>query len=496
MEHVSSVSSPELSPRDLAVLSLVVVLSVGVYLLAAALTYRLGFPLDDSWIHVTYARNLALSGQWAFRLGHPSAGSTSPLWTLLLTPGFWFGLGPLWWSYLLGALGLLALGILSEATVRRLVPSYRPALPWIGLFMAVEWHMVWAAVSGMETLLQAVITTLVVAMVICGSRRYLALGLLTGLSAWIRPDGLTLVGPCLLAILLLEMTMRSKGRASLMYLIGAGALVLPYLVLNLKLSGTPLPNTFYAKQVEYAAWQGRPLLYQLGALLLQLLTGPSLLLLPGVLVWIVRTVRLREVRTALAMLWCAGYLVLYIIRLPPYQHGRYLMPAMPTFLLFGLVGFLQLQHGGPPGRLVQSLRRAWKISLPLLTVAFMSLGARAYGEDVGLIESEMVNTAKWAAANLSSQSVIAAHDIGALGYFDQHPLIDMAGLVSPEVIPFLRDETRMSEFLNSRGANYLITFPSFYPDLTRTLVTVHSSGGPFAIAMGEQNMTVYCWRCH
>ncbi len=38
-----------------------------------------GFPLDDAWIHQVYARNLALHGQWAFVLGQPSAGSTSPL---------------------------------------------------------------------------------------------------------------------------------------------------------------------------------------------------------------------------------------------------------------------------------------------------------------------------------------------------------------------------------------------------------------------------------
>jgi hypothetical protein len=91
--------------------------------------------------------------------------------------------------------------------------------------------------------------------------------------------------------------------------------------------------------------------------------------------------------------------------------------------------------------------------------------------------------------------VVAAHDIGALGYFDQHPLIDLAGLVSPEVVPFMRDETRLAAFLNERGVSYLIAFPDLYPSLARAGRPVFSSGGKFAPALGGQNMTVYCWSC-
>ncbi len=63
--------------------------------------FRPGFPLDDAWIHQTYARNLALLAEWAFIPGQLSAGSTSPLWTILLAPGTWIGLaltiGPGFW---------------------------------------------------------------------------------------------------------------------------------------------------------------------------------------------------------------------------------------------------------------------------------------------------------------------------------------------------------------------------------------------------------------
>jgi hypothetical protein len=61
-------------PAD-AVLLIVAVVGVLAYALAA----NGGFPLDDSWIHQVYGRNLAQTGQWAFVPGVPSAASTSPL---------------------------------------------------------------------------------------------------------------------------------------------------------------------------------------------------------------------------------------------------------------------------------------------------------------------------------------------------------------------------------------------------------------------------------
>jgi hypothetical protein len=475
------------------ILAVAVVIGAGAYLLASALTYRIGFPLDDSWIHLTYARNLAVDGQWAFQLGRPSAGSTAPLWTFLLALGFWFHLAPYFWTYLLGGLTLFGLAALSEKAVRRLSPAYHPRLPWIGLFFIVEWHMLWAAMSGMETLLHALLITIVLVMLMTGSRRYLTLGLLTGISIWVRPDGLTLLGPVILTIYFVENSWSEKGRSLILYLIGFGALFLPYLFFNLRLSGTPMPNTFYAKQTEYAAWQAQPVFYRLTVLLIQLLTGPSAVLFPGVIGYVVIAIRRRDWPTISAMLWCGGYLLLYILRLPAYQHGRYLMPAMPIFFLFGLLAFLEFLKSNLFKRNHWFVQTAWQLSLITVSALFLVLGARSYGEDVGLIESEMVVTAKWVASNLPPDAIIAAHDIGALGYFDHHPLIDLAGLVSPEVVPFMRDETRLAEFLNQEHADYLIAFPAFYSTLTRNAVPVFTSDGKFAPEIGEKNMSVYRW---
>ena len=464
------------------------------YLLVSHFTYAIGFPLDDSWIHQTYARSLALQGEWSFRPGIPSAGSTSPLWSALLAPGYLLRLSPYIWTYLLGAVTLFALAVLCEWAVRAFVDSYHPRLPWAGIFIAFEWHLVWAAMSGMETLLHGLIVTAVLVLLMTKSPRYLTLGLLTGLSAWVRPDGLTLLGPVLMTILLTGRDTRSRLDALVRTLIGFGSLFIPYLLFNLAIGGTPMPNTFYAKQAEYIEWQALPIPARLGQLAVQLLVGPGLALLPGVLVWLVRSIKQRMWAALSSFIWCGGYLCLYVLRLPLYQHGRYLMPAMPVLFLFGLLAFAEFDGGRMFGRRHWIPQTAWRAASVLLAVGFVFLGVRTYAKDVAVIESEMVATAKWAAVNLPPGSLIAAHDIGALGYFDTHDLIDLAGLVSPDVIPFIRNEPQLANYLDQRGVDYLIAFPDFYPLLSAGSVIVFTTNSSVTLALGEKNMAVYRWK--
>ncbi len=91
-------------------------------------------------------------------------------------------------------------------------------------------------------------------------------------------------------------------------------------------------------------------------------------------------------------------------------------------------------------------------------------------------------------------ALVAAHDIGALGYFDDHPLIDLAGLISPEAVPFIRDESRLRDFLDRRGADYLIAFPEFYPELTLGKKEVFQTSGEFSPKFGYENMVIYRWK--
>ena len=67
--------------RPALLFALAAIVSVLGYLGVSARGGPLGFPLDDAWIHQTYARNLGLRAEFSFVPGQPSAGSTSPLWS-------------------------------------------------------------------------------------------------------------------------------------------------------------------------------------------------------------------------------------------------------------------------------------------------------------------------------------------------------------------------------------------------------------------------------
>jgi hypothetical protein len=484
----------KLTPLQVWIVLIFGMLSVSCYLLAAGATYRLGFPLDDAWIHQTYARNLVEFGEWSFIPHQTSGGSTAPLWSVLLAPGFLLGLSPLPWTYLLGSVILIILGLFSEIAVRGFSQEYNPKIPWVGLFIVFEWHLVWAAASGMETLLSGLLVTLILVMLALGLKNYLLFGLLIGLSVWVRPDLSTLLGPPLLVIFMDGNRYRNRFTGILLLFIGFGVILAFYLLFNLLIASTPFPNTFYAKQAEYAALQNIPFITRFSSIALLPLIGAGIILLPGTLFLAIDRIGKRDWAIIAGMIWLLGYIVLYAVRLPvTYQHGRYLMPAMPIFFIWGLAGMFKVGMVVSKFRWKWALMKAWQISLGAALVAFWLLGARAYATDVAVIESEMVVTAEWVAKNIPPDTLVAAHDIGALGYFAPRNLLDLAGLVSPEVIPFIRDENQLALFLDEKQAVFLITFPDWYPDLTAGRPLVFSSQGKFAPTLGQENMSVFYW---
>lgn len=470
---------------------------------AAAQGYA-GFPLDDGWIHQTYARNLVETGAWAYVPGEVSAGSTSPLWTLILALGYALGAPFRVWTAIVGALSVAAVAVVASQVARRLFPHV-PAAVVAALACALEWHLLWAGASGMETALFAALSLAVLggAMTLARVDRpaaWLAWGLLGGAAFLTRPEGLLplgLGGACLLAVRRGDWAQGQRAAALKRYgltVAGFLALAVPYLAFNWRASGALFPNTFYAKQAEYhEVVASVPWLVRVLRVAGVQFVGGMALLAPGMVAAWRHIARRRYGMGFLPLLWWAATVALYATRLPvTYQHGRYEMPVIPALLVYGAPGTALLVKAAQ-GRTGRILSRTLALAACAVFAAFVLVGARAYLADVRIIDTEMVDVARWLDRNTPRDAIVAVHDIGAVGYFTRRRLLDLAGLVSPEVVPFIRDEGRLYEYIVARGASYLVTFPSWYPQMTARpdVAMVYQTRSPWTIQAGGDNMAVY-----
>jgi hypothetical protein len=298
-----------------------------------------------------------------------------------------------------------------------------------------------------------------------------------------------------LTLILVKADFKCKLQAIVFMASGIALMTVPYLVFNQVLAGEIWPNTFYAKQAEYAILRDYPIWQRFLNVSRQALTGGGIILLPGFIWFGILVIREGKLAKLSGVLWVIGYLGIYAWRLPViYQHGRYIMPVIPAFILFGFAGMVRIigvQFGDTWKRILQ---RSWVIVTGIVLIAFWVLGGRAYAMDVAVIESEMVEAATWIAENTEEDVLVAAHDIGALGFFADRDLIDLAGLVSPEVIPFIRDENALRNHLNEKGADYLMTFPGWYLKLMDDKELIYHTSGKISSSMGGENMSVYEWR--
>ncbi|MDY7041627.1 MAG: hypothetical protein SVX38_12270 [Chloroflexota bacterium] len=488
-----------------AILIAAAFLGAVVYLGQTAYMGYLGFPLDDAWIHQTYARNLAQWGQLSYVQGELSAGSTSPLWTMVLSVGYLLRVDGRLWAYLAGATCLVLTTNAAYRLGRLLWPDRQRVTFVAAVFCGLEWHLIWGGFSGMETLLFTYLTLLLIEQSLAGARPFW-IGLLGALLVLTRPEGIALLLLAAVVSWLPDEERPARVADVTSLLAGFTLLAVPYLTYNVIVSRSFFPNTFYAKQSEYQILlTGLPLWTRLWRVIRPTLVGAQVLLLPGFIYAAFHTVReiftrRRDVALRklffpiLPLMWWAGLLVMYALRLPTdYQHGRYVIPSIPILVLYGVMGMAEILRPFSSQAAVRVISRVFLGATAVLLLAFVVLGGWAYARDVSFIECEMVDVARWLADNTPSDALIAVHDIGAIGYFSRRPLVDLAGLITPEVIPFIRDESLLLAFLYEREAEYLVTFPSWYPRMVQdsNLTPLYSTGCSWTVDMGHDNMVVY-----
>jgi hypothetical protein len=484
-------SRAALDRKDLLLL-VAAALAASVFLIAERrIAHAPGLPLDDGWIHLTVARNLATGRGFGINPGEPVAVSTAPLWSVALAGLLALGVPALAAAKALGLACWVATGLVT----RRLAGAVGlpPGLACgAGLAVIGLSRLVWGALSGMEVPL-ATLAVAAAAWAIARGRPDLgAAGL--GLATLARPEAALLAALHALGAPRWPAALR---RAAL-----AGLVVAPAVAFNLATGNRVVPVSAAAKieggllgraegladawavalrdvSVFVADW-GRLLWEDHLALPALLLVG-LVVTRAGPLRWLAAGLVLHPVAMALI----APY------RGPSFQTGRYSSHLAPLAVVVALAGFQRVRDR-LPGR---PLRVAAGAILFVGLVWTLPAGATAYAWGVQNINAMQVRLGHWLAAHTPPDTLIALNDLGALTFFGERRVVDLVGLATPEVLPYRRQGAEaMLRYLGRRCPEYLVIFPAWFPELAAradlfrpaTEVTLAHN-----VVAGAATMTVY-----
>lgn len=476
--------------RDLAWLLVLGGLLCGLYLAGELFVVEeLGFPLDDSWIHLQFAKQLGAGHGMSYQGERQVAGSTAPLWTALLAPFAW---SPLWapvWSKLLGVACYLASLVLVGRVATELGLSRTLSRLAVVLVAMTDW-MVWSALSGMEIPLFVLLSLLGMEAHLVdrrrqerSTRRFPWSTLWFSLACLARPEALLLL---VLSWLDGSLSWRSSDeelevrpcteflRRLPSHLAVAAVILLPVGGYFYAIGGSPLPTTLSVKTgTDRVLIPGGTHLWEMVHVLSQSL------LLPGLLAGVGVAAALRTIRIGLLpILWLLGLPMAYSVlagteRLNLGNFGRYLFPLLPLVALFGCLGLQTVLRSLPDrlfgGRFRTELWAALIVALP--TALVYVTGVERYVTSVANVTDSDVAMARWVRDELPREAHLGVQDIGAMGYFAPQPLLDMVGIVDPEIQPYLRGDKMGShptglqgwaDYVRAANVDFIVLFPEAY----------------------------------
>jgi hypothetical protein len=399
--------------------------------IAAAFLARMrGWAPDDFYITYRYALNLAAGRGYVFNPGERVFGSTDPGLTLLLGGLRAVTGAPVPWL----AAAVFALSLVGAATVVLLEERRRGH----GLEAALGGTLLLA--SSYFWLNQGAAAPLVLFLLLLAAaaseRSETAAGLLAGAAAWVRPDAVLGVG--LLALLL-----SGRRRLPWRYALAAGCVVAAGVGLAWVYFGSPLPNTLGAKTDMAAAtpgsWAGlrfwvralAPIRRHFGV------EWPAVLLAGaagcGVLVW-------KAGRSGrLLALYGAAIALAYPVLGVPFFFW-YILPCLMA-VIYGVAFFAGMVAGALAARLPAAPRLRPLLAAGLFLLLAASALRNGWEMARGFSPAPYLQTyrrgAEWIRASSPPDAAVAYVEIGVLGYYSERPVLDLLGLVSPWVRPYV-----------------------------------------------------------
>ncbi len=422
-----------------------------------SIIHGLGVPLDDVYIHCRYAQNLLAGNGFAFNPGEQVSADTAPLWVLLIALGGLFTSHLEIVAVLLSMLFYLSIGPGVYRIARDLLDCEEQWAILAGVLAVLSSRLIWSSMSGMETILAALLALLIAEEHARGVQRgqlRIREGVLYGLGFLARPELALLAALC--AIHWIPVASKKKcdiSRAGFAA-VSALAIVLPFIAFNLLTRGKLVPHSTFV-QGHLAAEPG----YLVFAI--KIIATHNILLFIGILASAL-FFRKREWLPGLAFIMLLPILQAFFA--PQYRHhGRYLFPILPLLILFGVSG-MRHRFG--------HIRQSFKVTIVLFTVLLSAGDAIRWialeANSVRNINDQQVAVANWVKANVPDTAKLAVHDVGAIAYLADRSVIDLTGLVTPPMFKLQPDQKEVWRLAREMGANTFIIYNRLNPTLYNT----------------------------
>jgi hypothetical protein len=456
------------------------------------------FPMDDTYIHLVYAGNLSEQGKLFFNNpDEKGVGTSSVLWTLILAGEKSLGLPMHTVAKLAGVASLVTVGLGLYLLLRPILPGM-PAL--VGsLAVALSGHMLWFALSGMETMLFLALAIL--ALLCYRNLRWGLLGVLLGLLMLARLEGIFLAVAIGAVDILRHKTIRRGLLLAGVICTFIGGSWILYLFLR---TGNVLPTSGIGKRFSNAigiqAIAGRnqslALLSLFPALVYPLtwflyiiefvlggiaLPPPKLVINPGLgsigfplSIWAI----LGWAAVILPLcLYCVGWARRSVRKPGWFQDERHLplvvffvwvvLHNLAYMVLFPSIGtasrYGMLNHVALWLILLFGLWRVDKPSIKLWLVAGLTVIAfantlywnKVYDANLEHMLQVRISAADYIRENIPQSEKCAAYDVGAIRFYSGRPIIDLGGLIDPSLIQRYLDG-KLDRYLISNGVTCLI----------------------------------------
>lgn len=500
----------------------------------------LGLPIDDAYIFMRYAENLAGGHGFSFNPGETSFGCTSVVWPVILAAlfrGLYF-LEHATISFWLGGFLFALAGAGTAAVVLR--ATNKSALGLLaGIMVSASPLMLMNGVSGMETPLTMALLIVMCALMLGKKPLPIAAGLVAGILTLNRPECLYFPLGAILAGLILKAA-RQKGLEAITII----KFVVPWAVLAVPVglfihhhTGSFLPTTYMGKIMSTD-----PATIDRGAL--DRLVWAALSLGDG---WVRLATPLRAASILLALgigfemalvfrsLWtgadCAlpspsgkgplhwplmGRIVLFGYLFLPAAYGfffpvgpafggyyiRYIASVHVVFVVLGVIGLasiLRIMIARYP--LMSKHRRVIYPSMVFIVLVYQGwLWSFEFRDCESVFKSEVklntgirMDAARWisSADNVAvdARVMVGYTGLGVVGGQCRRYALDLGALINPDIFEYYRRAAKnpkarweqMVEYMRDRGIGYYVTF-AFTPEYANTIYDPARTPGFFEVA--------------